>query len=736
MNVIDSAAAFDDLPPSRHGGPQGFDMRQLLRVLVRGLPILSVTVLIGLSLGYVAWRYLPARYTSSVSILIDPKRPGAYGADAAFANLYVDGSKIASVEQIILSSELLEQVVQRQHLIDDPAFGGAKPSLFRRLSVYLSSGKVSLPPDTPAARMSRAVDHLGRAIRTARLGLTYVITVSVSAADAARAQSLAKAVGDAYLADQLNTKLEAARSDGSWLANRLQLLRRDLMTSESEVETVRQKYGLMQTDSAPGSTLDRQAVTELNTELAKAQADVAASEAKYNQVLRVTRSGGNLAGLSVVVGSKLIEDLRARQADANRRLADLADRYEEAFPERRQAERSRDTLNQQISIEISRIVDGLRNDYETAVARRDAVAAELKAMIGVSAATGSAQGRVALREAERMAQSNRAAYEAALNSMREVEQQETRQDVEARIISDAQLPDAPSFPRPIHCLGAGFGLGLFSGLALLFLLPRLQSRIVDAETIENSMHLPVLAMAPLVRKAELMNGRTKLSIPEYLISKPFSPFAESLRLLRITLRTHVSARGHVIQITSAVPGEGKSTVAASMAISAAAAGVRAVLVDLDFYNRAVTRLFGSPETQGVTDVLLGTASTGTALRTHDSLPLRIISAGSTGGARPYAIESAELRTLIAELSRDFDLVILDTPPVLAVSDPLLISGLADATIVVVGWRETPRDAVHQAISALRAARAPLVGMLLNKVDLAKAANYGGGYYLYKPYVAA
>lgn len=707
-----------------------FDLRLLLQQLLRNWHVIAGAVLLGLGLAVAAVQLLPPRYTSSVSLLIDPKRPGAYGAEAAFTDLYVDSTKIASVQLILLSGGMLDRVVRAEHLADDPIFGDPSPSRLRQWLALLTGAKPPPVIDTPEAREGRAVDKLSRMIRTTRLGMTYVIQIDVSAPNAPLAQRLAKAVANAYLTDQMETKSAAERRDTTWLTNRLQQLRGDLIASEAAVEAIRQKFGLTETDNGPGSTLDRQAVTEVNAELAKAEGDVAATQAKYEQALSIMRNGGGLDGLSDVTSSKVIEELRRQQADASRHLADLSSRYTRNYPERLAAEKDRDTLNAQVSLETSRIVAGLRNDYQTALARRNALQGHLTRLVGAVSAVGSAQGRVQLREAERVAEANRIAYEASLGRLRDVEEQETREDAEARVISEPQVPDAPSFPRPAIFLPGGGALGVLAGLGLVFLGPLLRNRIVDADSAARDFSLPVLAMAPYLRKSDLITGPTRLTIPEYLALKPYSQFAESLRLLRLGLRKAGVDGAHIVQFTSAIPGEGKSTLAASMAVSAATAGIRTVIVDLDFHNPAITKLFRGGDMEGVTDVLIGSVTAGSALQPHETLPLRIIGAGSVSEPNPDLIESRQLLDLVQNLSKEFDLVILDTPPVLAISDPILISSMVDATVVVVAWGNTPSDTVDHAVSRLRAARAPLAGLILNKVNVVKIGQYGGSNYTY------
>jgi capsular exopolysaccharide synthesis family protein len=283
------------------------------------------------------------------------------------------------------------------------------------------------------------------------------------------------------------------------------------------------------------------------------------------------------------------------------------------------------------------------------------------------------------------------------------------------------------------CLAGGGALGLMLGLGLTFLFPYHRNRVVDVASAERAASLAVLAMTPLLRPADLQSDGRTLPIPEYLAIKPFSRFAESLRLLRLRLRASGTNGAQVIQVTSAVPGEGKSTVAAGLAISAASAGIRTVILDLDLHKPSVGKLFGGEPSQGVVNVLRGNVTAGTALRSHASLPLRIIDAGIGGRPRPDLFEGAQLRELIRELSKICDLIVLDTPPVLAISDPLFISSLVDSTVMVVAWHATPQRSVDDALAALRSARAPVAGLVLNKVKLARAGKYGMRTYAYEGY---
>ena len=718
--------------PARRASSGLDDMFALAGRLLRFSPLIALAGVVGGTAGYEVAHLLPKRYTSYTSILIDPKKPDAYGAPAAFANIYVDNTKISSVELVMTSSSLLEKVVRSEHLADLPDYGDDRPSLIERLAAPLLGPRPSAP-DTPELREARALYVLSHAVRTQRQGATYVINVEVSAKTAELASRLTAAVANAYLDDQLDIKRSAAERDATWLAQRVSQLRDELTKSEHEVEAVREKYGLEETDHGPGATVERQTITDLNTQLAQAEGEVSARRARYEQALRLMKGGGDIQALPEVAASHLIQGLRQQQSDLNRVVADLSARYTQAYPALVSAQRDKRTLEAQIGAEVGRIVDGLRSDADAAVQHRDAVRAQLSQFMNVSTTASSGSGRVKLRDAQRVVDANKTVYDASLTRLKELEEQETRQEGEARIISEARAPDRPSFPRPVIFVAGGLVFGLFGGMGTVFLLPLLDRRVVNAATVEQSAELPVLARIPRVRSRDLMIEGARRSIAEYIAIRPLSRYAEAFRILRVALGMVGQREPVVVQVTSAVPEEGKSTTASSLAISAATAGIRTVLVDLDFYKPVIADLFGLEQRDGVVDVLLGNMQAGTALQTYGQLPLRVIGAGSSLRPKPEMVESPAFMVLLAELKKNFDLIVLDSPPVLAASMSSIVARASDTTVLVTAWRSTRQEQTNQAVAVLRNAAAPIAGIVINKCEstgLAGYRHYDDRYYGY------
>ncbi len=722
------------MPSNNPTAHAGIDLGQLFRKVARRSYVVVALMALGILLGRELTTHITPRYTSGTSILIDPKRPGSFGADSEFASLYVDSAKVASVLAILQSADLLRNVVESQRLADDPEFADFKPSIVRELLERFHLLRPGSPPsDTYEARSARAVAHLAHAIKVTRVGLTYVVDVEVTAATPAKAQRLAQALADSYLDDQTQSKAAATQRDYSWLTTRITAIRNDIRRSEATVEAIRQKFGLTETSSAPGSTIDQQAVTELNQQLLQAEADAAARRTRYEQAVRFRDRGGDLGALPEAVSSRVIEDLRKQQHEVLRRLADLSARYTPEYRGLIEAKRDEQALEHEIAVETNRLVSTLRTEYDAAEAKRQALASELTRRTTDEDSGQKAQGRVQLRDALQAVETNRELYQSFQAKLREVEQQLTRHDPEGRVISPATEPDSPSFPKPILFLGGGGLIGAMCGIGLSLLKPLPERGFANAIDAETRLTLSVLGILPRLKRSGENPQRAPFSVADYVITRPLSQFAECLRALRVSLQVGSVGGPHIVHLTSAMPGEGKSTIAGGLAISAALAGIRTALIDLDIRSSSVTDLFRLQNSDGVTNVLQGDMPSSNVCQKHRTLPLTIIPSGSAPSPRPDIISSQRLGEMVRDVARDHELVILDTPPVLAASDALFTAKLADATLLIVEAQNTPKPVVVQAVKALRAANAKLVGAVLNKAKPVRRGDYSSGYGAYGTY---
>lgn len=714
----------------------GFDVKRLLGTLRRRLPLIVALPILFSAIGIAAFMAVTPRFVSSVQVMLDPLRSTNPGPQSEFGGLPIDITRLNSVTAVITSPTLLRRVVEAESLADHPELGGSQPG-------FLANIRAGIPflaaPPAPE-RVSReeraqlALQRLQTAVRATRLGFSYIVRIDVTTSDADLSQRVARAIGDAYLLDQLESKLVEARRASVWMAQRLTELRNDLVESEREVERIRRDFGLLELTS--GTTVNRAQVMEINTQLQTARGELVTRQSRLDQAVRIQRSGGSIEALGEVATAGTIGALRGTLNDISRRLGDLQQRYSARHPDVLRAEEERRAIERQLGAEVGRIVSSLRNDVESGTARVRALELELARLTASTERTAEG-GEVALREAQRRVEANRSLYDTFLNRAKDLEQRAEFQQAEGRIIAPATLPSSPSFPNLILFVALPFLFGLILGVGLAFLLALLESSFVSSTEVEQELGVPSLATLPLLSNRDLRDTGKRLSIIQYALRRGLSRFSEGLRAVRVGLQlSNVDRPPQIVQVTSSVPGEGKSTLASAMAISSAAAGRSTVLVDCDFRHPSVSALFDLRANEGLVDILLGTKTIDDVKVSQGDVPLDIISTGQGTKSPPDLMNSIKFGELLAELSKRYEVVLVDTPPLLAVTDARIVAERVDSVVIVVEWRNTPREIVRQALAVLGNAQNKIAGIVLNKVDFGKMKRYGYGYgygYSYRSY---
>jgi capsular exopolysaccharide synthesis family protein len=306
-----------------------------------------------------------------------------------------------------------------------------------------------------------------------------------------------------------------------------------------------------------------------------------------------------------------------------------------------------------------------------------------------------------------------------------------RNRVEARIISPPRLPDTPSFPRPKSFILVALGIGLLVGAVIAFLLERSANSVSTPEQVERIFKLPVLAPVPMLTDEELGHGPKRHGVTDYVAKHPFSQFAESLRTIRFGLRQDPKHICRIVQFASPMPNEGKSTLAASVALSFAMDGIRTILIDCDLRHSFSSDTFRVRNAQGVADYLMGLASFEDVLTPTSEHFLHVIPPGKVTRSPPDLANSRRLQNLVQAASAVADFVIVDSPAMEVAVDAAIISQIVDATIIVAKWRSSDRALVARSIEHIQRAQGRIAGVVLNGIDLKTAVYWG---YWNKDYV--
>ncbi len=727
---------------------QAFDLNQLLAVFRRRLRLIgAVAVLIFATVVVVTFQQTP-RYTASANVLIDTRKKAVTNIASVMSGLPADSSAVDTEVEVMRSRSLGERVVRQLQLYNDPEFNGAlrKPPLFAQIvgapgaMIHSLFQHAATPLSGPAADKARVVRQqkafqgvvdaaLGR-LKVRRTGLTYVIGVSFESQNAAKAAQIANAFAEGYLTEQLEAKFDATRQASNWLNERLGQLRGQLEAAEAAEAQYRAAAGLM---SAVGSSLTEQEVSNLNQQLAQAQAAEAEQQARVRTARQQLKNGSNGEDVGEALSSDVVKGLRQQRAEVSGKLADLQTRYGARHPEVQRVQRQLADIDGQIQQEINRTISNL--DAQAQVARQRT--ASIQGSLGHARGTlaGNNQAAVKLNELQRNATSIRTLYESFLNRFKETTAQQGMEESDARVVSHAKIPNSPSFPKKKLNALMGLLFGLAGGAAAAVLAEALDSGLATSEDVERYLGVPHLGAVPLLSSTV---GRDTATLPpgQWIIEKPLSAFAEAFRNLRTSiLHSKVDQPVRVVAITSALPGEGKTTTAFCLGRSMALAGTSTVVVDCDLRRRNINRLLGADPEVGLIEVLSGTTPLDEALRPDPASGCWFLPLARSAFTPRDLFGTHAMDRLLEDLKARFEVVLLDTAPILPVADTRVLAPKADVVVFLTRWRTTPRKAVQAAFQLLHSVHADIAGVALSQVDVREQAKYGygdGGYY-YRSY---
>jgi capsular exopolysaccharide synthesis family protein len=679
---------------------------------------------------------LTPEYTATTQVLVGVQQVQIGSLKDLVSDLKSGGADeaIATEIGIIRSRKLAERTIAKLHLENDPEFNPALrgPGLFARLrQEYVPESWLSwLNRDSAAIsdsdEMAKTVDtFLGR-LKVTNDSKSRIITISYESLSRVTAAQVVNAIADAYIVERLDAKFEATKRANIWLADRLNQLREEVQVSEDAVERYRNANGLLrsQMPAQPGTegiTLTTQQMAQVSTEAITAHTKYLEAQSRLAQLQRsgITRGGRNTEtavkdeNIIDVMQSPVIQSLRAQEAEAQRRLADLTSHFGDKYPSVVTARAEVAEISGKIQTEASRIVAGLRNEVATQQAREQSLNEMLAKMKTDKGRNDIAE--VQLHDLERQAQANRTLYEGFLNQFKQTQSQDSLQQPDADVISRAAIPLQPSFPQKsvITLLGAMFGFMVGVLLALLF--ENLDVGIRSMDQVRALLRVHALGMVPAlggVRRA-IGNG------PEnQVMDRPLSAYTEAIRGIHTNLLlSDVDKPPCVVLVTSALPGEGKSTMAMSLAQTVAHSGRRVIVVDCDLRRPAAHRLAGIPQKPGLIDWLVGRNAPEEIVYSVGPGGIDVMPAGDQPRLPPNLLSSDRFRQLLRGLRERYDMVILDSAPVLAVADTRVLATLADRTLFVVRWASTSHKIAASALRQVFEAGGDIAGVALMAVNV-------------------
>jgi len=413
-----------------------------------------------------------------------------------------------------------------------------------------------------------AADIYSSKLKVTPIKLSQVITVTFESLD----PKLANTHADSYIIGQLEAKFEATEKASSWLNTQLTDLRTKVASSEKAVEIYRTEHGLGR-GSNKDVGLAAEQISEINSQLIIAKAQKAEAAARLTQVTKLLNSGAEIETANEVLSSALIQSLRGQEAELIRKHSEMSVELGAKHPKLISVNAEITELREKINAEIAKIAAGLRNEMNIASAREASLQSSLAASRSISGEHGKEE--VELRALEREANSNKLLFETFLNRFKETSSTQGMEQADARVISVAEVPILPSFPKKKLMLAVIVMLALGMGSALVLLLEMLHSGLRTPEEIEAYLGFSAIGLIPKISK--------KIAPYNYLLEKPNSSLGKAISSLRISLMLSDPDKSiNSLIITSATLGEGKSILALSLARSAAISGQKVIVIDADF----------------------------------------------------------------------------------------------------------------------------------------------------------
>jgi succinoglycan biosynthesis transport protein ExoP len=704
----------------------GLSLVQIRDFLVRQWRLIALITALAILSGIAYLALVPRTYTAETDLIIDTKRVSFSQSELATENRIVEDASVESEIETTRSERVAGVVAKRLQLNTDPEFIGTGEGVKQWIFSLFK-------PKTPALERSKeeltrtAVGVLRRNLYVARVGRSYIEKIGYTSLDPAKAARIANAFADAYIEDQLDAKFEATHRASIWLEQRIGELRKQASDAYKAVQDFKSENGII--IGVDGKLASEVELDQLGVSLAKARADTSQAKAKFDRIEHVLalRPDPSKESLNIpdpivtdALSNPVITKLRQQFLDDQNKESEWSARYGSDHQAARNLRAEMAALQRAIWDEISRIAESYKSEVQIAKAQEDSIDKRMTEVFQQSAKTR--QSQVRLRELETAATTYRNIYETFLSRFTQSVQQQSFPSTEARVVTFASIPSGPSSPKKGLALVIATMFGLCFGTGLAVARERMSRHVHTRAQLEELTGASCLAVLPAFAGKRPILGklgapRDTTALKRITSVAPFSATAEALRYIKVAIDLHPKG-GKVIGVVSALPGEGKTTVAAGLADFLARGGARALLIDADLRNPSMSKTLGYAGAPGLLDLIASQAAVEDLVITDFAHKFDFLPASTK--IKPTnssdIISSSAMKQMLKNAKRDYDYVLVDLPPILPVVDVKASAHLFDAFLLVVEWGATSTEEIVKAVNTSSIVSERLLGAVLNKAD--------------------
>jgi succinoglycan biosynthesis transport protein ExoP len=642
--------------------------------------------------------------------------------------------------KILRGRDLTRRVINKIHLERVPEFNGTakRPEtpltllghLRTRLmsAIWKSNAAAEAPKNDETQDESSLVSSFIGRVNVEPVRGSRLVDITFDSEDAAFAATATNALMGEYVDQNLEAKLGATENMLQWLGKELANQQAKVEASERALAEYRDRQNAMSLDDKQNIVGSR--LSTLNDVYTKAKLERVQKETQYNQIKPLLASGAVVSpdSLPITIQNSQIQQLKTKLAELQQNKVQASQTYGEKHRTMIGLNAQIVETESQLNVETQKALQTVKNDFDSALLAERTYAQNLEA--AKADAQDLSRKSVGYNVMEREAKSNRTIYESLLQREKELRVSSNSRSNNVRVVDRAEVPKAPLAPTGRRAWLTSLAIGLVLAVAVAFGLDYMNDTIKTPEDVTRRLKLPFLGLVP--------------SVPDDkhpVLASAHVPhdFGEAFRSLRTSLMSRFPAQGtKMLVVTSAQPLEGKTTTACNIAMALAYGGARVLLVDADMRRPGLHRPLRLTNERGLSQVLIGQARVRDVIQRTVDPNLLAITAGRTPPNPSELLSSERMKTLLNNLSHGpFDWIVLDTPPVLAVTDAVILAPLVNGVTFVIGAEMTRRRLAERALETIMSAPPRFSAVVLNKVDFARNKYYYSRYYghQYKNYYA-
>lgn len=724
MPEVYKAAQVPPLPSHDDGEDESIDLRRYLRVVLKRKWLIAAISITVLSLATL-WTLRQTKiYRATSSILIETSAPKVLGqgvsevVDLGTGSYWWNQEYFNTQINILKSRDVAKRAVQLSPILGEPQFWGlGEPG------DDAQAQQEAVENFNPVARIQAGLSVEG--IKDAR-----IIKVSYEDSDPKRAMTLANTLSRAFVSGNLNRKLETTQGAADWLGDQMSELKVKLETSEKDLQQYKEDHDILTTSLQDRQRISSERLVMLSNELTKVRLKKVEQGARLQQARALKERGSKdeLGGEMAreLLSSPVVTSLKQRYSEIKGQRAELAQRYQPQHPKMVALDKQMDIIRTDLLREIDQALAAEESAYQETLGVEKRLGEMLLAERKVAGELNRKE--IGYKQLEREVDNNSRLYGLVNKRLKEADLSGLLKTNNMSILDAAKEPKVPVRPQVQRNLALGFLLGLMLALLAAFGLEYLDNTIKGHEDVEQLLGLPFLGLIPSIARENKRGVEIRRDL--VVLDAPKSSASECARSLRTNLLFMSPDRPlKSFVVTSAGPQEGKTTVANALAITMAQTGSKVLLVDTDMRRPRMHKVYGVSNEVGISSMILGEAKLLDVVKHTELVGLDLLPCGPIPPNPAELLLSEAFANVRKELLEHYDRVLFDSPPVGAVTDPVILATMTDGAVLVLKAGQTQREVGQQAVRAMRDGNAHILGAVINDLDV-ESRKYGYYYYSY------